>query len=130
VIVVDASVAVDVLLRTPGAEAAAQRILDDGAALHAPELIDVEVAQVVRRLVASSGLYAVRGAETLSLLLALPMTRHSHGPLLPRIWALRDNVTAYDAAYVALAESLGATLVTRDQRLARIPESRAKIEVL
>ena len=117
-IVVDASVAVDVLLRTPGSEAAAARILDDRAALHAPELIDIEVASVVRRLVAKAGLYPVRGAETLALLLGLPLTRHSHRPLLPRIWALRENVTAYDAAYVALAESLNATLVTRDKRLA------------
>ena len=129
-IVVDASVAVDVLLRTPGAEAAAERILDDRASLHAPELIDVEVASVVRRLVAKAGLYPVRGAETLSLLMALPLTRYSHVALLPRIWTLRENVSAYDAAYVALAENLGATLVTRDQRLARIPNARVKVEVL
>lgn len=129
-IVVDASVAVDVLLRTPDAEAVAQRILDEGETLHAPELIDVEVAQVLRRLVAHAGLAPSRGLEAIELFAIFPLTRHGHTPMLRRIWELRDNVTAYDAAYVALAEGLGATLLTRDKRLARIPRSRVKIEVL
>jgi predicted nucleic acid-binding protein len=129
-IVVDASVAVDVLLRTHGGEAAAERILADRESLHAPELIDVEVAQVLRRLVAHAGLSPSRGLDAIELFAVFPLHRHAHTPLLRRIWELRENVTAYDAAYVALAEGLGATLVTRDKRLARVPRSRAKIEVL
>jgi predicted nucleic acid-binding protein len=130
VIVVDASVAVDVLLRTPGAESAAERILADDASLHAPELIDIEVAQVLRRLVLQGGLYPPRAAEALELFAAFPLTRHSHASLMRRVWELRENITAYDAAYVALAEGLDATLVTRDKRLARVAKSRARIEVL
>ncbi len=61
-----------------------------------------------------------RGADALRTLQALPLTRHAHAALLPRIWALRGHVTAYDAAYVALAEALGATLLTRDHRLSRV----------
>jgi predicted nucleic acid-binding protein len=130
VIVVDASVAVDVLLRTPGAEAAAQRLFGDGEELHAPHLIDIEVAQVLRRLAAKAGLYPSRAQEAFGLLVAMPMTRHNHVALMPRIWELRDNLTAYDAAYVALAEGLGATLLTRDKRLVGAPRHRAMIEVV
>ena len=129
-IVVDASVAVDVLLRTPGAEAAAQRMLGDRESMHAPELIDVEVAQVLRRLVLRGGLYASWAEQALEVFTAFPLTRHSHAPLIRRIWELRDNVTAYDAAYVALAEGLGATLLTRDRRLSGIPRSSAAVEVV
>ena len=128
-IVIDASVAVDVLLRTPGAEAATERILDPGQSLHAPQLIDIEVAQVLRRL-AGAGLSPSRGLEAIELFAVFPITRHPHTPLLRRIWELRENITAYDAAYVALAEGLGATLLTRDRRLQRAPRSRAVIEVL
>ncbi len=98
--------------------------------LHAPHLLDVEVAQVFRRFALRGMLGEARGLEALRLLAALPLSRHDHAQLLPRIWALRANITAYDAAYVALAELLGATLLTRDRRLAAAPGHRAMIEVL
>ena len=128
-IVVDASVAIDVLLRTPGAEAATERILNPDESLHAPELIDLEVAQVLRRLT-SAGLAPARGLEAIELFAVFPLTRHPHTPLLRRIWQLRENITAYDAAYVALAEGLGATLLTRDLRLKRALRTRVAVEVL
>lgn len=129
-IVVDASVAVEVLLRGPDSAALVSRLLDSGEALHAPHLLDVEVAQVLRRFARRGTLSDRRGAEALRLLADFPLTRHHHTPLLPRMWVLRDNITAYDAAYVALAELLSATLLTRDRRLEAAVGHRAKIEVV
>ncbi len=128
-IVVDASVAVDLLLRGPDADRLASRLLDRGETLHAPHLLDVEVAQVLRRFALRGVLEPARGRQALRLLAALPVTRHDHAPLLPRIWALRSNLTAYDAAYVVLAELLGATVVTRDRRLAAASGHLATIEI-
>jgi predicted nucleic acid-binding protein len=130
VIVVDASVAVDVLLRRPDSATLVSRLLDSGEGLHAPHLLDVEVAQVLRRFALRGTLSEKRGNEALRLLAEFPLTRHDHTVLLPRMWALRENITAYDAAYVALAELLGATLLTRDRRLAAAVGHRAKIEVV
>ena len=129
-IVVDASVAVDVLLRGPGAEALTSRLLDRGEALHAPHLLDVEVAQVLRRFALRGGRAPARGREALRLLASFPLTRHEHSSLLPRIWALRANLTAYDATYIALAEGLDATLLTRDRRLGAVRGHHATIEVM
>lgn len=95
--------------------------------LHAPQLLDVEVAQVLRRYEARREISAARGAQSLRLLAAFPLTRYAHVTLLPRIWSLRGNLTAYDAAYVALAEVLEATLLTRDRRLALAPGIRANV---
>ncbi|MFN2565152.1 MAG: type II toxin-antitoxin system VapC family toxin [Gemmatimonadaceae bacterium] len=128
-IVTDASVILELLLRTSAAEAIEARVLDAGETLHAPHLLDVEVAQVLRRYAARGEISAARGRLTLGLLARLPIARYAHEPLLPRVWALRANMTAYDAAYVALAEALGATLLTRDERLASAPGTRAKIEL-
>ena len=129
-IVVDASVAVDLLLRGPDADRLTSRLLDDGQSLHAPHLLDVEVTQVFRRFALRGVLGPARGRDALRLLGCLPLARHDHVPLLPRIWALRANLTAYDAAYVALAELLGATLVTRDRRLGAASGHLATIEVV
>ena len=117
-IVVDASALIDSLLRTPAAEAVDEDLFDDRQTLHAPHLIDVEVAQVVRRYAALGEIDEARGHEALVDLDDFPLRRYPHGFLLPRIWALRHNLTAYDAAYVALAEALDAPLLTRDRRLA------------
>lgn len=101
-----------------------------GETLHAPHLLDVEVAQVLRRYAARSEISPTRGRLALEILSRLPITRYPHEPLLPRIWALRANMTAYDAAYVALAEALSATVVTRDDRLSTAAGVRAKIELV
>lgn len=129
-IVVDASVAVDLLLRGPDAEVLTSRLLEHGESLHAPHLLDVEVAQVLRRFAGRGVIGAARGRESLRLLAALPVRRHPHAPFLGRIWALRGNLTAYDAAYVSLAEVLEATLLTRDRRLAASAGHLAQIEVV
>lgn len=128
-IVVDASAMLEVLLRTRAGARVEERILD-GDSLHAPHLLDVEVAQVLRRYQARGELTAARGAEALADLGAFPINRYPHDVLLGRIWDLRANLTAYDAAYVALAEALEARLVTRDERLAAAPGHRAVIEVV
>ena len=129
-IVVDASAVAEALLRRPAAAVVEHRIHDLRQSLHAPCLIDVEVANVVRRYAARGEIDSRRGSEALSDLVEFPMHRHPHVPLLHRIWELRHNLTAYDAAYVALAEVLGAPLVTRDARLAASSGHRAQIELI
>lgn len=129
-IVVDASAVLEVLLRTPAASALMGRLLDPSQTLHAPHLLDVEVAQVVRRYAASGEIDGERGRMALADLADLPLRRYPHDLLLPRIWELRNNLTAYDAAYVALAEALGAPLLTRDKRLAAAPGHTARIELV
>lgn len=98
--------------------------------LAAPELIDLEVASVLRRLVARGQLPVRRAEQALADLVALPMQRTPHVPLLSRCWAHRDNITVYDAAYVVLAESLGAVLLTADARLSRAPGLQCAVELL
>jgi predicted nucleic acid-binding protein len=94
--------------------------------LHAPHLIDIEVAQVVRRYAAIGQIEPARGRSALGDLFDFPLHRHPHDALLPRVWELRHNLTAYDAAYVAL----DATLLTRDRRLAAASGHRARIELV
>lgn len=129
-IVVDASAALEVLLRTPAAMAVEKRLFDPAETLHSPHLIDVEVAQVLRRYAASGEADPDRCRAALSDLADLPLIRYPHDILLPRVWELRGNLTAYDAVYVALAEALDAPLLTRDQRLANAPGHRARIEIV
>ena len=129
-IVVDASVVVELLLQTAAAPAIRDRVFSGDEALHAPALMDIEVAQVMRRYTDRGELAAARGRVALDLLRQLPIDRHDHRALLARIWSLRANLTAYDAAYVALAEALGATLVTRDSRLAKATGARTRVDVI
>jgi predicted nucleic acid-binding protein len=129
-IVVDASVLVEALLHTPSSEAVKARIFDVREVLHAPHVIDLEIGQVFRRFVAAGDMAPERGRLALADLAAMPMIRHAHGLLMSRVWELRGNLSAYDAAYVALAEALAAPLVTRDRRLAAAPGHRARIELL
>jgi predicted nucleic acid-binding protein len=129
-IVLDASAAVEVLLQTAVGAPLAERLLSPEASLHVPSLVDIEVAQVLRRFVGQGVLAAERARLALEDLADLPLQRYSHELFLPRIWELRHNLTAYDAAYVALAETLGATLLTRDGRIQRAPGHSAHVEVI
>jgi predicted nucleic acid-binding protein len=129
VIVLDASAAVDWLLQTSAGKNIEKRIYLRNETLHAPHLFDLEVTQVLRRL-ALQGLIPVhRIDEAVRDLLDLRLTRYPHGMLVPRIWQLRHNFSAYDAAYVVLAEKLGAVLVTRDARLASASGHAASVEL-
>lgn len=101
-----------------------------GETLTAPELLDLEVASVLRRQVASGAMAARRAGLALVDLADLPLQRVPHRGLIDRCWQLRDNVSIYDAAYVALAEAIGADLLTADGRLARAPGLKCRIEVL
>jgi predicted nucleic acid-binding protein len=130
VIVVDASAALEALLRTPAAGEVEKRLFDPGETLHAPHLIDLEVAQVLRRYASTGQVDADRCRAALSDLADFPLTRYPHDFLLPRIWELRANLTAYDASYIALAEILGAVLLTGDERLATAPGHRARIALV
>jgi predicted nucleic acid-binding protein len=130
VIVVDASALVEALLQTPVAVVVLERLFDAEQTLHAPHLIDIEVTQVLRRYAASGQIAPARSRAALDDLLDFPLDRYPHDLLLPRIWELRHNLTAYDAAYVALAETLGATLLTRDHRLAAASGHQARIELV
>jgi predicted nucleic acid-binding protein len=130
VIVVDASPLLEVLLRTPTAPAVEHLLFAPQQTLHAPHLLYVEVAQVIRRYAANRDIDSERGRMALADLADLALLRYPHDFLLPRIWSLRNNLTAYDAAYVALAEVLGAPLLTRDRRLAAASGHRAQIELV
>lgn len=128
-IVIDASVlAVALADDGPDGDMVRARLRDEELA--APELIDLEVVSVLRRQHSSGALDARRAQLALGDLVELPMRRAPHRPLVPRCWELRENMTPYDAAYVALAEALEANLVTADTRLAHAPGLTCGVEVL
>jgi predicted nucleic acid-binding protein len=127
-IVLDASAAVDWLLQTSAGQSIEERIYSRKESLHAPQLLDLEVTQVLSRLALQGVVSAHRADEAVSDLLDLRITRYPDLLLLPRIWQLRHNFSAYDAAYIVLAEKLGAALVTRDARLASAPGHGAHVE--
>jgi predicted nucleic acid-binding protein len=129
VIVLDASAAIDWLLQTAVGQQIEDRLYSHGESLHAPHLLDLEVVQVLRRLVREGAVSAPRADQAVQDLLDLRVTRYPHFVFLPHIWRLRDNFSAYDAAYVALTERLGATLITRDSRLASASARRVSIEL-
>jgi predicted nucleic acid-binding protein len=128
-IVLDASAAVDWLLQTAAGLRIEQRIYARNVTLHTVHLLDLEFAQVLRRLVRDGTLSARRAGEAIEDLRALRISRYAPVLLIDRIWRLRHNLSAYDAAYVALAEELKAPLITRDQRLAAAPGHAAAVEV-
>ncbi len=126
----DASAVIEVLLGTSSATRIAEQIFADGETLHAPHLIDLEIAQVLRRFVLAGDLDAKRGEEALQDFADFPIARYPHEPFLFRIWELRNNATAYDAAYLALAEALAAPLITRDVKLSKAGGHRANIALV
>ncbi len=128
-IVLDASAAVDWLLRTNVGLQIENRIFARNESLHAPHLLHLEVAQVLRRVAQQNAVSPRRAEEAVSDLADLRIHLYPHGAFLPRIWQLRHNFSAYDAVYVALAEILGGTLVTRDRRLGSTATHAAKVEV-
>lgn len=98
--------------------------------LHASAVLDLEVAQGLRRLVRMKEITQTRASAAFVDLCDFAMVRHSHALLMPRIWTLRGNISAYDAAYVALAEALDCPLLTRDAKLARFARRHVPVEVL
>jgi predicted nucleic acid-binding protein len=128
-IVLDASAVIDWLLQTPPGRHIEHRIYSRNETLHVPHLLDLEVTQVLRRLVGQGVVLRRRADEAIRDLLDLRINRYPHFVFLPRIWQLRHNFTAYDAAYIVLAEHLGATLVTRDRRLASPSAHMAIVEI-
>lgn len=132
-LVVDASAIVEILLARRGASQVAEHISNDGGALHAPDLLDVEVLHSIRRQVVAGGTSAARAEEALAMLSTLRLERTGHEILLARAWSLRENFTAYDAVYLALAEILsdqGAALLTADGRFARAARTHSQVEIL
>ncbi len=129
-IVIDASAEVAVLLNVgPEVEAIRERIARPGETLHVPHLFDIEVLHALRGLSLRGNVSPQRARLAVSRLRDTQLARYPHTPLTWRIWELRENLTAYDAAYVALAEALGAPLITLDARLARASGIRAAVEV-
>jgi predicted nucleic acid-binding protein len=126
-IVLDASAAIELLLRSSNGELVEALIEDPDETLHAPHLLDVEVTQVLRRLCRDGTVSAKRAALALDRYAELRIARYDHSPLLARVWSLRDSLTAYDASYVALAERLAARLVTFDERLAKAKHRAAVV---
>lgn len=127
--VVDSSCLVEVLLQTGDAAAIEARLRRAGG-LHAPELVDLEILQVLRRLLGGREISSERAEIALAALERLALRRWSHTALSRRIWELRANLTAYDAAYVALAQRLRCSVLTRDRRLARSSGHRVRIDVV
>ena len=129
-IVLDASALVELLLDTPAGRAIATRIADPALGLHVPHLADVEVTQALRRYARDGEIAEADAAAAIEDLCVLDLQRHAHEPLLERVWALRQNLSAYDAVYVALAEALDAPLVTCDAKLARAPGVGRRAELI
>ncbi|MGI8727673.1 MAG: type II toxin-antitoxin system VapC family toxin [Solirubrobacterales bacterium] len=129
-LVVDTSAALDALVGAGDRSGELrERLVGDGD-LHAPHLLDVEAASALRRMARRGELTDARASDALGDLRDLHLHRYPHEPLLERIWELRDNLTAYDATFVCLAEILDAPLLTRDRRLASSPGHQATIELI
>lgn len=129
-IVLDASCLVELLTGTTLGRNVAARIADPAESLHVPHLADVEVAQTLRRFVRDGELDPASARMAIAILRDLDLERHAHEPLLDRVWALRQNLSAYDAVYVALAEALNSPLLTCDARLARAPGLSRRVELV
>ena len=129
IVVLDASAVVELVLGTRRGARIMDRVSDPVTSLHSPELLDLEVLHVLRRYERNGAIPPTRAGEAYRNFLDLDVQRHGHEPLLSRIWSRRHNLTAYDAAYVTLAETLDAPLLTTDRRLAGVPDLPVPVEV-
>jgi len=129
VIVIDASAMVEWLFETQSGLKIEKLAMSD-ADICAPHLMDLEVTQALRRLARAQKITVARGQQALEDLRGMDLTRYAHEGFLDRIWNLRDSCTAYDAMYIALAESLHAVVLTHDQKLAAAHGHKAKIELI
>jgi predicted nucleic acid-binding protein len=129
-IVLDASALLEALLPTGTSVALQSRLFAPGETWHAPHLLDAEFAQGIRRHSMAGSISREQAEAAFADYANLFIHRHLHGPLLRRVWALRNNLTAYDGIYVALAETLNATLLTRDKRLANAAGHTARVELV
>jgi predicted nucleic acid-binding protein len=130
VIVVDASALLEFLLQTALGARVEARLFRHDEELHAPHLVDVEIVQGLRRLVRTGEVTPGRADEAIADLTDMDLHRHAHLDMLARAWKLRENISAYDAVYVVLAEAIEAPVVTCDGPLAKAPGHRARIEVI
>jgi len=128
-IVLDASAAIEWLLRTAAGQRIEQRIYSRRETLHAPDLLSLEVMQVLRRMVQRKEITDARAEDAVEDLMNLRVGFYPHRMLVPAVWRLRHNLSAYDAAYVALAERLDAPIVTRHNRLASASTHSAVVEL-
>lgn len=128
-IVVDASLIIELSMATPDGRKIQKRLRAEDDVLAAPELIDLEVLQVLRRYALCNAIDAEQADGAIDIFEALPIERFTHALLRARIWSLRENLTAYDAAYFALAELLQAPLWTRDEKFLSVPGHEARVEV-
>ena len=129
-IILDASAAVEWLFQSQAGLKIDKRISDPAESLHVPHLLDVEVAQVLRRYVREKAISEQRGQEALEDFRDLPLNCYPHDLLLQRVWELRATLTAYDAVYVALAELLDAPLLTCDAKIASASGHDADVEIV
>ena len=129
-IVLDASALLELILDTPTGQLVAARIADPAEGLHVPHLADVEIVQALRRYVREGEIDADAAEVAMDDLRALDLQRHAHEPLLERVWELRENLTAYDAVYVALAEALDTVLLTCDRRLSHASGMRRQVALI
>lgn len=132
-LVVDASAVVEFLLARPLASDIARHLEEHDFDLHAPHLLDLEVTSALRRLVGAGHASPALAGDAIDDLLGLPIERHAHDVLLPRVWQLRATITAYDASYLALAESLGDSgcpVITTDRAFAQAVAATSDVEAL
>jgi predicted nucleic acid-binding protein len=127
VIVLDASIVVELLLNRPMAQSMRHELAGSVGSVIVPHLLDVEVVSAVRRLVAGHHVDSHRVEEVIAGLADLPAERYAHTPLLSRVWELRHNFTAYDAVYIALAEATNSVLYTTDAKLCRGHRARVML---
>ena len=128
--VLDTSAFVELLMNSEKGREVATLLADDGYTLSAPQLLVTEVAQVLRRRTRAGLVSPSRASAALAIFTRMDVRLYDHLPLTDRVWELRDNLSAYDATFVALAEALHEPLVTCDARLAKNPASEAAVVLI